>query len=160
MACDTESQRHVIVKAPDESIFIAFNEDAPKPNAPSENITESVSQVHSFAIDVAPTLPNVPPVNYPPGSKTLSILLWTAALINLSFHRRSIDIFNFCLISFTALALHSTYSVSSAQLLLHGLCSSLMFIPFCVLGMWGQAVYQIGCASLCAHAYMNKHFQE
>ena len=167
--CETETQRHVIVQAPDESISIAVNEDAPIPNAPPENIPESViimSPLHSLrlgvmAIDVTPRRidnnsisPNEPRIMYPPGSKLLSYLLFIAALINLCWHRRAFDTFNFCLISFTSGALHSTHTISVLQILLHGVCSFLVLIPFYILGMWGQVVYQIGCISLCTYAYL------
>ena len=76
-----------------------------------------------------------------------------ASGINLALYTRTIDIINFVLIVFTTGALHSNDSASIAVVVFHGTCAGLMIVPFCVLRMWEQAIYQFSIAMMCFTAF-------
>jgi len=62
---------------------------------------------------------------------------------------RTIDIINFVLIVSTTGAIHTEYQASIAVVVFHGTSAGLMIVPFCVLRMWEQAIYQFSMALMC-----------
>ena len=134
-----DNTRHLVVETPDGSIAIAFNEEVPPPEPPPEIIQPR--QRFRLLLE------------YHPVARALAYIFVLASGINLALYMRTIDIINFVLIVFTTGALHSNDSASITVIVFHGTCAGLMVVPFCVLRMWEQAIYQFSIAMMCMIAF-------
>ena len=132
--------RHAVVESPDGSVAIAFNQEVPPPEPPPEMIRVR-PQRFRFLIE------------YHPVVRALAYIFLIASGINLGIFRRIIDIINFALIVSTTGALHTEHSASITVVVFHGTCAGLMIVPFCVLGMWEQAIYQFSVTVMCLTAF-------
>jgi hypothetical protein len=137
-----QNERHLVVEEPDGSVAIAFNEEvAAPPPPPPEMIRIRPQPRLRFSIE------------YHPVARALAYIFVLASGINLALYMRTIDIINFVLIVFTTGALHSNDSASITVIVFHGTCAGLMVVPFCVLRMWEQAIYQFSIAMMCMIAF-------
>ena len=134
-----DEARHMVVEKPDGSVAIAFNQEVPPPEPPPE-IIQPRSHVRFL-------------LEYHPVARALAYIFVLASGINLALYMRTIDIINFVLIVFTTGALHSNDSASITVIVFHGTCAGLMIVPFCVLRMWEQAIYQFSIAMMCITAF-------
>ena len=134
-----DEARHLVVEKPDGSVAIAFNEEVPPPEPPPEIIRPRPR----FRLLL----------EYHPVARALAYIFVLASGINLALYMRTIDIINFVLIVFTTGALHSNDSASITVVVFHGTCAGLMIVPFCVLRMWEQAIYQFSIAMMCFTAF-------
>ena len=134
-----DEARHLVVEKPDGSVAIAFNEEVPPPEPPPE------------IIQPRPRFRLL--LEYHPVARALAYIFVLASGINLALYMRTIDIINFVLIVFTTGALHSNDSATIAVVIFHGTCAGLMIVPFCVLRMWEQAIYQFSIAMMCITAF-------
>ena len=134
-----DEARHLVVEKPDGSVAIAFNEEVPPPEPPPE------------IIQPRPRFRLL--LEYHPVARALAYIFVLASGINLALYMRTIDIINFVLIVFTTGALHSNDSASITVIVFHGTCAGLMIVPFCVLRMWEQAIYQFSIAMMCFTAF-------
>ena len=132
--------RHVVVEKPDGSVAIAFNQEVPPPEPP-EPPPEIIQPRFRLLLE------------YHPVARALAYIFVLASGINLALYMRTIDIINFVLIVFTTGALHSNDSASITVVVFHGTCAGLMIVPFCVLRMWEQAIYQFSIAMMCITAF-------
>ena len=135
-----DESRHLIVEKPDGSVAIAFNQEVPPPEPP-EPPPEIIQPRFRFLIE------------YHPVARALAYIFVISSGINLALFRRIIDIINFVLIVSTTGALHTEYQASIAVVVFHGTCAGLMIVPFCVLRMWEQAIYQFSIAMMCITAF-------
>ena len=139
-----QNERHLVVEEPDGSVAIAFNEDVaapPPPPPPPEMITLRPQPRLRFLIE------------YHPVVRGLSYIFVISSGINLALFMRTIDIINFMLIVSTTGALHTEHSASIGVIVFHGTCAGLMVVPFCVLRMWEQAIFQFSVAVMCLTAF-------
>ena len=137
-----QNERHLVVEEPDGSVAIAFNEEvAAPPPPPPEMIRIRPQPRLRFSIE------------YHPVARGLSYIFVIASGINLALFMRIIDIINFMLIVSTTGALHTEHSASIIVIFFHGTCAGLMIVPFCVLRMWEQAIYQFSIAMMCITAF-------
>ena len=137
-----QNERHLVVEEPDGSVAIAFNEEVAAPPPPQpEMITLRPQPRLRFLIE------------YHPVVRGLSYIFIISSGINLALFMRTIDIINFVLIVFTTGALHTEDSASIGIIVFHGTCAGLMIVPFCVLRMWEQAIYQFSIAMMCFTAF-------
>ena len=134
-----DEARHLVVEKPDGSVAIAFNQEIPPPEPPPE-IIQPRSHVRFL-------------LEYHPVARALAYIFVLASGINLALYTRTIDIINFVLIVFTTGTLHSNDSASITVVVFHGTCAGLMIVPFCVLRMWEQAIYQFSIAMMCITAF-------
>ena len=132
-----QNERHLVVEEPDGSVAIAFNQEVPPPETPPEIIRPRFRLL----------------LEYHPVARALAYIFVFASGINLALYMRTIDIINFVLIVFTTGALHSNDSASITVIVFHGTCAGLMVVPFCVLRMWEQAIYQFSNAMMCMTAF-------
>ena len=139
-----DNTRHLVVETPDGSIAIAFNEEVPPPEPP----------------EPPPEMIRVRPqprfrllLEYHPVARALAYIFVLASGINLALYMRTIDIINFALIVSTTGALHSEHSASIGVVVFHGTSAALMIVPFCVLRMWEQAIFQFSSALMCFTAF-------
>ena len=132
-----QNERHLVVEEPDGSVAIAFNQEVPPPEPPPEIIRPRFRLL----------------LEYHPVARALAYIFVFASGINLALYMRTIDIINFVLIVFTTGALHSNDSESITVIVFHGTCAGLMVVPFCVLRMWEQAIYQFSNAMMCMTAF-------
>ena len=135
-----QNERHLVVEEPDGSVAIAFNEEVaapPPPPPPPEMIGLRPQPRFRFLIE------------YHPVARALAYIFMIASGINLGLFMRIIDIINFALIVSTTGALHTEHSASITVIVFHGTCAGLMIVPFCVLRMWEQAIYQFSIAMMC-----------
>ena len=123
--------RHAVVESPDGSVAIAFNQEVPPPEPP-EPPPEMIRVRPRFRFLI----------EYHPVVRALAYIFLIASGINLGIFRRIIDIINFALIVSTTGALHTEHSASITVVVFHGTCAGLMIVPFCLFGMWEQAIYQ------------------
>jgi len=136
--------RHLVVEKPDGSVAIAFNQEVPPPEPPEpppEMIRVRPQQRFRFLIE------------YHPVARALAYIFVIASGINLGLFRRIIDIINFALIVSTTGALHTEHSASITVVVFHGTCAGLMIVPFCVLRMWEQAIFQFSVTVMCLTAF-------
>ena len=136
--------RHLVVEKPDGSVAIAFNQEVPPPEPPEpppEMIRVRPQQRFRFLIE------------YHPVVRALAYIFVIASGINLGLFRRIIDIINFALIVSTTGALHTEHSASITVVVFHGTCAGLMIVPFCVLRMWEQAIFQFSVTVMCLTAF-------
>ena len=139
-----QNERHLVVEEPDGSVAIAFNEEVaapPPPPPPPEMIGLRPQPRFRFLIE------------YHPVARALAYIFMIASGINLGLFMRIIDIINFALIVSTTGALHTEHSASITVIVFHGTCAGLMVVPFCVLRMWEQAIYQFSIAMMCMTAF-------
>ena len=139
-----QNERHLVVEEPDGSVAIAFNEEVaapPPPPTPPEMYGSRPRRRFRFLIE------------YHPVVHGLAYIFVITSGINLGLFRRIIDIINFMLIVSTTGALHTEHSASITVVVFHGTCAGLMVVPFCVLRMWEQAIYQFSTAMMCFTAF-------
>ena len=136
-----QNERHLVVEEPDGSVAIAFNQEVPPPEPPPEIIRPRPRPRFRLLLE------------YHPVARALAYIFVLASGINLALYMRTIDIINFVLIVFTTGALHSNDSASITVIVFHGTCAGLMVVPFCVLRMWEQAIYQFSIAMMCMTAF-------
>jgi hypothetical protein len=139
-----QNERHLVVEEPDGSVAIAFNEEVaapPPPPPPPEMIGLRPQPRFRFLIE------------YHPVARALAYIFMIASGINLALFGRTIDIINLALIVSTTGALHTEHSASITVIVFHGTCAGLMIVPFCVLRMWEQAIYQFSIAMMCITAF-------
>jgi hypothetical protein len=134
--------RHAVVESPDGSVAIAFNQEVPPPEPP-EPPPEMIRVRPRFRFLI----------EYHPVVRALAYIFLTASGINLGIFRRIIDIINFVLIVSTTGALHTEHSASITVVVFHGTCAGLMIVPFCLFGMWEQAIYQFSVTVMCLTAF-------
>jgi len=137
-----DNKRHLVVETPDGSVAIAFNEEVPPPEPP-EPPPEIIQPRPRFRLLL----------EYHPVARALAYIFVISSGINLGLFRRTIDIINFALIVSTTGALHSEHSASIGVVVFHGTCAGLMIVPFCVLRMWEQAIFQFSSALMCFTAF-------
>ena len=137
-----QNERHLVVEEPDGSVAIAFNQEVPPPEPP-EPPPEIIRPRPRFKILL----------EYHPVVRALAYIFVIASGINLALFMRTIDIINFALIVFTTGALHTEDSASIGIIIFHGTSAGLMIVPFCVLRMWEQAIYQFSIAMICITAF-------
>jgi len=135
-----DEARHLVVEKPDGSVAIAFNQDVSPPEPP-EPPPEIIRPRFRLLLE------------YHPVARALAYIFVLASGINLALFTRTIDIINFVLIVSTTGALHTEYQASIAVVVFHGTCAGLMIVPFCVLRMWEQAIYQFSIAMMCITAF-------
>ena len=136
--------RHLVVEKPDGSVAIAFNQEVPPPEPPEpppEMIRVRPQPRFRFSIE------------YHPVARALAYIFVLASGTNLALFMRTIDIINFVLIVSTTGALHTEHSASIGIVVFHGTCAGLMIVPFCVLRMWEQAIFQFSVALMCFTAF-------
>ena len=134
----------MVVEKPDGSVAIAFNQEVPPPEPPEpppEMIRVRPQQRFRFLIE------------YHPVARALAYIFVIASGINLALFMRTIDIINFVLIVSTTGALHTEHSASITVVVFHGTCAGLMIVPFCVLRMWEQAIFQFSVTVMCLTAF-------
>ena len=139
-----QNERHLVVEEPDGSVAIAFNEEVaapPPPPPPPEMIGLRPQPRFRFLIE------------YHPVARALAYIFMIVSGINLGLFMRIIDIINFALIVSTTGALHTEHSASITVIVFHGTCAGLMVVPFCVLRMWEQAIFQFSTAMMCMTAF-------
>ena len=134
-----DEARHLVVEKPDGSVAIAFNQEIPPPEPPPE------------IIQPRPRFRLL--LEYHPVARALAYIFVLASGINLALFMRIIDNINFVLIVSTTGALHTEHSASITVIVFHGTCAGLMIVPFCVLRMWEQAIYQFSIAMMCITAF-------
>ena len=134
--------RHAVVEYPDGSVAIAFNQEVPSPEPP-EPWPEIIRPRPRFRLLL----------EYHPVARALAYIFVLASGINLALFKRIIDIINFTLIVSTTGALHTEHQASMVVVIFHGTCAGLMIVPFCVLRMWEQAIYQFSIAMMCITAF-------
>ena len=134
-----QNERHLVVEEPDGSVAIAFNQEVPPPEPPPE-IIQPRSHVRFL-------------LEYHPVARALAYIFVLASGVNLALYTRTIDIINFVLIVSTTGAIHTEYQASIAVVVFHGTCAGLMIVPFCVLRMWEQAIFQFSVAIVCLTAF-------
>ena len=132
--------RHLVVEKPDGSVAIAFNQEVPPPEPPPPP-PEMIRPRFRFLIE------------YHPVARALAYIFMIASGINLALFMRIIDIINFVLMVSTTGALHTEHSASIGIIVFHGTCAGLMIVPFCVLRMWEQAIFQFSIALMCFTAF-------
>ena len=134
-----DEARHMVVEKPDGSVAIAFNQEVPPPEPPPE-IIQPRSHVRFL-------------LEYHPVARALAYIFVLASGVNLALYTRTIDIINFVLIVSTTGALHTEHSASITVIVFHGTCAGLMIVPFCVLRMWEQAIFQFSVTVMCLTAF-------
>ena len=135
-----DEARHLVVEKPDGSVAIAFNQEVPPPEPP-EPPPEIIRPRFGLLLE------------YHPVARALAYIFVLASGINLALYTRTIDIINFVLIVSTTGALHTEHSASISAVAFHGTCAGLMIVPFCVLRMWEQAIFQFSSALMCFTAF-------
>ena len=138
-----DESRHLVVEKPDGSVAIAFNQEVPPPEPPEppEPPFEMIRPRFRLLLE------------YHPVARALAYIFVLASGINLALFTRTIDIINFVLIVSTTGALHTEYQASIAVVVFHGTCAGLMIVPFCVLRMWEQSIFQFSVALMCFTAF-------
>jgi hypothetical protein len=136
-----DEARHLVVEKPDGSVAIAFNQEVPPPEPPPEMIRVRPQQRFRFLIE------------YHPVARALAYIFVIASGVNLALYTRTIDIINFVLIVSTTGAVHTEHSASITVVVFHGTCAGLMIVPFCVLRMWEQAIFQFSVTVMCLTAF-------
>jgi hypothetical protein len=133
-----DKARHLVVEKPDGSVAIAFNQEIPPP---PEVIQPQPRPRFRLSLE------------YHPVARAMAYIFVLASGVNLALYTRTIDIINFVLIVSTTGAIHTEYQASIAVVVFHGTCAGLMIVPFCVLRMWEQAIYQFSIAMMCFTAF-------
>jgi len=137
-----DEARHLVVEKPDGSVAIAFNEEVPPPEPP-EPPPEIIQPRPRFRLLI----------EYHPVARALAYIFVIASGINLALYMRTIDIINCVLIVSTTSALHTEHSASIGVIVFHGTTAALMIVPFCVLRMWEQSIFQFSVALMCFTAF-------
>ena len=137
-----QNERHLVVEEPDGSVAIAFNQEVAAPPPPPPEMIRLRPRPRFRLL-----------LEYHPVARALAYIFVLASGINLALYTRTIDIINFVLIVSTTGALHTEHSASITVIVFHGTCAGLMIVPFCVLRMWEQAIYQFSIAMMCITAF-------
>ena len=137
-----QNERHLVVEEPDGSVAIAFNQEVAAPPPPPREMIRLRPRPRFRLL-----------LEYHPVARALAYIFMISSGINLGLFRRTIDIINFALIVSTTGALHSEHSASIGVVVFHGTSAALMIVPFCVLRMWEQAIYQFSIAMMCITAF-------
>ena len=137
-----QNERHLVVEEPDGSVAIAFNQEVAAPPPPPPEMIRLRPRPRFRLL-----------LEYHPVARALAYIFMISSGINLGLFRRTIDIINFALIVSTTGALHSEHSASIGVVVFHGTCAGLMIVPFCVLRMWEQAIFQFSSALMCFTAF-------
>ena len=137
-----QNERHLVVEEPDGSVAIAFNQEVAAPPPPPPEMIRLRPRPRFRLL-----------LEYHPVARALAYIFVLASGINLALYTRTIDIINFVLIVSTTGALHTEHSASITVIVFHGTCAGLMVVPFCVLRMWEQAIYQFSIAMMCMTAF-------
>ena len=137
-----QNERHLVVEEPDGSVAIAFNQEVAAPPPPPREMIRLRPRPRFRLL-----------LEYHPVARALAYIFVLASGINLALYTRTIDIINFVLIVSTTGALHTEHSASITVVVFHGTCAGLMIVPFCVLRMWEQAIYQFSIAMMCITAF-------
>ena len=137
-----QNERHLVVEEPDGSVAIAFNQEVAAPPPPPPEMIRLRPRPRFRLL-----------LEYHPVARALAYIFVLASGINLALFMRIIDIINFVLIVSTTGALHTEHSASITVIVFHGTCAGLMVVPFCVLRMWEQAIYQFSIAMMCMTAF-------
>jgi hypothetical protein len=139
-----DESRHLVVEKPDGSVAIAFNQEVPPPEPPEpppEIIRPRPRPRFRLLLE------------YHLVARALAYIFVLGSGVNLALYTRTIDIINFVLIVSTTGALHTEHSASIGFIVFHGTCAGLMIVPFCVLRMWEQAIFQFSVALMCFTAF-------
>jgi len=137
-----QNERHLVVEEPDGSVAIAFNQEVAAPPPPPPEMIRLRPRPRFRLL-----------LEYHPVARALAYIFVLASGINLALFMRIIDNINFVLIVSTTGALHTEHSASITVIVFHGTCAGLMVVPFCVLRMWEQAIYQFSIAMMCITAF-------
>ena len=137
-----DEARHVVVEKPDGSVAIAFNQEVPPPEPPPPPTPPEIIRPRFRLL-----------LEYHPVARALAYIFVLASGINLALFMRTIDIINFALIVSTTGALHTEHSASIGIVVFHGTTAGLMIVPFCVLRMWEQAIFQFSVTVMCITAF-------
>jgi len=137
-----QNERHLVVEEPDGSVAIAFNQEVAAPPPPPPEMIRLRPRPRFRLL-----------LEYHPVARALAYIFVLASGINLALFMRIIDNINFVLIVSTTGALHTEHSASITVIVFHGTCAGLMVVPFCVLRMWEQAIYQFSIAMMCMTAF-------
>ena len=137
-----DEARHVVVEKPDGSVAIAFNQEVPPPEPPPTPTPPEIIRPRFRLL-----------LEYHPVARALAYIFVIASGINLSLYMRTIDIINCVLIVSTTGALHTEHSASIGVIVFHGTTAALMIVPFCVLRMWEQSIFQFSVALMCFTAF-------
>ena len=137
-----QNERHLVVEEPDGSVAIAFNEEVAAPPPPPPEMIRLRPRPRFRLL-----------LEYHPVARALAYIFVIASGINLALFMRIIDIINFVLIVSTTGAIHTEYQASIAVVVFHGTCAGLMIVPFCVLRMWEQSIFQFSTALMCFTAF-------
>jgi hypothetical protein len=130
--------RHLIVERPDGSVAIAFNEDVPPPELPQEPSTRP-GEIRITGTKFCEM-----------GKVATSIFFYISLFIMTSFFR-VIDIVNAIFMLTTLTVVVTGQSHATIQVVIHGIASSLIFLPLVVFHMWFVAAYQLGVVGLCMY---------
>ena len=137
-----DEARHLVVEKPDGSVAIAFNQEIPPPEPPPEPPPPEIIRPRFRLL-----------IEYHPVARALAYIFVIASGINLALYMRTIDIINCVLIVSTTSALHTEHSASIGVIVFHGTTAALMIVPFCVLRMWEQSIFQFSVALMCFTAF-------
>jgi len=137
-----QNERQLVVEEPDGSVAIAFNQEVAAPPPPPPEMIRLRPRPRFRLL-----------LEYHPVARALAYIFVLASGINLALFMRIIDNINFVLIVSTTGALHTEHSASITVIVFHGTCAGLMVVPFCVLRMWEQAIYQFSIAMMCMTAF-------
>ena len=137
-----DEARHVVVEKPDGSVAIAFNQEVPPPDPPPTPPPPEIIRPRFRLL-----------LEYHPVVRALAYIFVISSGINLALFMRTVDIINFVLIVSTTGALHTEHSASIGIVVFHGTCAGLMIVPFCVLRMWEQAIFQFSVTVMCLTAF-------
>lgn len=145
--------RHAIVEEPDGSVSVAFNDEVPPPPPPPRLGTTTPAQPRSSGETQRQRVRRVTGIKYHRTSKVNALVLLLAASVLFFALRRVLDAINLAMIIGTNAALNVRDRPHSVMVpTAHGFGAFLMFVPFCVFHMWGQAAFQMGCTVMCLHA--------
>ena len=137
-----QNERHLVVEEPDGSVAIAFNQEVAAPPPPPPEMIRLRPRPRFRLL-----------LEYHPVARALAYIFVLASGINLALFMRIIDNINFVLIVSTTGAIHTEYQASIAVVVFHGTRAGLMIVPFCVLRMWEQSIFQFSVALMCFTAF-------
>ena len=84
------------------------------------------------------------------GVQMCAFVLLMSSVVNVSVHKRLVDILSVIFSSLTLMAVrYDVGFVSKCQFAIHGWFAMWVIIPLALCHNWGQVVYQFGCMSLC-----------
>ena len=140
-----DEARHLVVEKPDGSVAIAFNEEVPPPELPSEP-PATRRRIHITGLTFCEK------------GKAMTCIFFYISIFMLTWFFRIIDIVNACFMFTTFMLVVTGWPIATYHILVHGLLSIMIFVPLMVIDMWGTAVYQLGVAVLCMYLnYTSKY---